>query len=570
MVEVPTWIPGVPRWLPLAFTVTMVLASAVGLAGELRRGERGGGPALAGWMAASLLLVGGSALIVAHGLPEVFFDWYEHYVRSLVFLEHRPLETTIGPWSMAARGPLFNATCARFLEVIGRDDYAAYQVGAIVLNATVVLPLALLVRDLAGFHERRAIAFAVAVTAVMPFFFWNATFTWTKLYATAYVLAGAHLAATGLGTGRTRRAAWSLPFLGAGFLVHYLVFVYAALLGIYLIAALLKCRRSVTLLVIPAAVTLAMVLPWLVVLSARLGIEKTLASNSTLKTSAPLAWWNLRNNLVTTLVPRPLRRGAPFAGTVLEAQSYRVRTWDPAGTRVETSTGYDWTAMDTMPEALGIGFSALFILGAGLCLADLLRGRGPPRIVVLSWSVLALTGLAANILAIRWLVSGGGASLNLQPLVALAMVFVAWSLRRLPPMAAVVVAFAAFGECVWTTARLVGQQTLELPADLANLTRTTSPVVVTVLEDFRINQAAKLRYETVFLRDQLGGAAPWVAAFLAASGVALILYLLARANRRPNKDRPHRRDTFLSSLDSSGFSVIPAMQEQESDRNAIS
>ena len=46
-----------------------VLTSAVVLTGELRRGERAGGPALAGWMAASLLLVGGSALIVVHGLP---------------------------------------------------------------------------------------------------------------------------------------------------------------------------------------------------------------------------------------------------------------------------------------------------------------------------------------------------------------------------------------------------------------------------------------------------------------------------------------------------------------------
>src|SRR5262249_20066143 len=153
------------------------------------------------------------------------------------FLQHRSLETTIGPWSVAARGPLFNATCARILELVGRDDYAAYQVSAIVLNTTMVLPLALLVRDLAGFPERRAIAFAAAVTTAMPFFFWNATFTWTKLGATAYVLAGAHLAATGLRTGRLRRAAWSLPFLGAGFLTHYFVFVYAALLGTYLTAA---------------------------------------------------------------------------------------------------------------------------------------------------------------------------------------------------------------------------------------------------------------------------------------------------------------------------------------------
>src|SRR5262245_32166872 len=95
MAEVPTWIPGVPRSIPLVFMVMMTLASAVVLTGEVRRGERAGGAALAGWMGASLLLVGGSAFIVAHGLPEVFFDWYEHYVRALVFLQHRSLETTI-------------------------------------------------------------------------------------------------------------------------------------------------------------------------------------------------------------------------------------------------------------------------------------------------------------------------------------------------------------------------------------------------------------------------------------------------------------------------------------------
>ena len=113
--------------------------------------------ALLCWSALVIWLTGLQALILSYGGSYRYGDWYEHYELSLFYLDQWPSTARFldGMWTLPARAPLFNTTVA-FLMTNG-SEFRHFQIYSSVLNSFAFLPMALLLRDIAGLSEKHAL-----------------------------------------------------------------------------------------------------------------------------------------------------------------------------------------------------------------------------------------------------------------------------------------------------------------------------------------------------------------------------------------------------------------------------
>ena len=118
---------------------------------------------------------------------------------------------------------------------LGSAHYWVFQIFATTFNVLVCLPFAMLLTTIAGVSRRSALLIAAAVTMLLPWFFWENTFTWTKDLTAAFVLLGTHEYLLAYRKGDPSRMAVSLCWLAPGFLCHYLALLYAATLGLHLL-----------------------------------------------------------------------------------------------------------------------------------------------------------------------------------------------------------------------------------------------------------------------------------------------------------------------------------------------
>jgi hypothetical protein len=88
--------------------------------------------------------------------------------------------TKIGIHTMQARGPLFNAAAALLMLVSGSSHYWIFQIIAITFNSLICSPFALILESVSGLSRRRALPISAGVCLLVPFFFRNNTYSWTK------------------------------------------------------------------------------------------------------------------------------------------------------------------------------------------------------------------------------------------------------------------------------------------------------------------------------------------------------------------------------------------------------
>lgn len=100
--------------------------------------------ALLAWGGMSAVFVAVTVHYAVHGHAGAAWDWYEHWLRSLVFLERAPITTPIGFYIMPSRGPLFNLAAAMLMSLLGSRQFWVFQIISIVLNTMIVLPFSLL------------------------------------------------------------------------------------------------------------------------------------------------------------------------------------------------------------------------------------------------------------------------------------------------------------------------------------------------------------------------------------------------------------------------------------------
>lgn len=245
------------------------------------------------------------------------WDWAEHYQRARFFLDRPPLDTLIGGYAVPARPPAMNLLLAHLLAISGKS-FAAYQVGSVVLNSLVALPLMLFLRRLApprpgALARRRRVLLALLVLA--PALTHNMVFLWTKQLCAAFVLAGAfylHVTLRSVQSeskrGLTAVAALTFLLTTFGLLIHYSAGPWGLAFGVAYLAFARPWRRPREGPVILVSCAL-LALTWFAPALALWG-KATLASNSTVADTGKLGATEnavkIVKNLGFTLAPHVL------------------------------------------------------------------------------------------------------------------------------------------------------------------------------------------------------------------------------------------------------------------------
>jgi hypothetical protein len=236
-------------------------------------------------------------------------DWLEHYQRALFFLDHGARDTKfLGVWTLPSRPPAMNLIEAHVLASAGKS-YPAFQVVSTLLSALVILPALLLTRLFTRAPERLAVLAALFV--LNPMLAQNVTYSWTKLFAAFYALAGIAFYAAGIRLGSRVRVVLGFVFLAGGVLVHYSIapyFLFVA--GWEAVRAFRSRGRAFADAAWAAATSAILLVTWLGWSAAAFGVRGTLAATSTVaqgtgSTAGGLAW-NTARNVWWTLIPHAL------------------------------------------------------------------------------------------------------------------------------------------------------------------------------------------------------------------------------------------------------------------------
>ena len=501
-----------PQWIAFPMLAGICLSSAGDLGRALRSREFAWDAMLA-WGGTAVILVAATLRYAVHGaLGIAYWDWYEHWLRSLIFLTHSPVHTSIGMWSMPTRGPLFNAAAALLMSLSGSRHYWVFQIIAIALNTLICLPFALMLETIGGLSRRASLLVAVSVVILVPLFFWNNTFTWTKDLTAAYVLMGIYQYLIAYGNRQATGMARSLIWFAVGFLSHYLALVYDAIIGLHL---LYVKRRDLPIreLVRAAVISAVIVGPWFGYMFLEFGIKHTLAANDTIGASyaardehgrlVPLPHIIIAN-LCSDLLPKslcrplvPLFKGLKCGTVVVEGD-----------TAIPTSKPCPSIISNGIYSQLGYsGIVAILIAAVGL-----LRGPPLPRSRFLMW--LLAGGLLLNLLPIRWFdYPMGTYTENLQAWLLVLFAVAVGGLVRIPRLVIIPVAIAMFIEYTATDIGLIREQTVVLPlAQYESALRGNPPIGALLPQpvsaapfqsdgNYYSNYVLKIRGGAVYFRD---------------------------------------------------------------------
>jgi hypothetical protein len=240
-------------------------------------------------------------------------DWYEHFHRTLFFLDRLPRDVTIFPmYTLTARPPMMNVLAGFFLGLTA-DRFPLFQVVFSFLNILLFLPCLLILPALGDQRRRGSLALMVLLGAC-PVVMENATYSWTKSLTVFYVILALALYLAGWRKRDPVRTVAAFVALAAGILVHYSAGPYAAFLALHYLYRFLRERpfrwRELGLAAGVPAVLLA---SWFVWSVQAYGAKSTFGSNTTVTSSQAYEGSNLEKialNLYDTIVP-PYFRGEP-------------------------------------------------------------------------------------------------------------------------------------------------------------------------------------------------------------------------------------------------------------------
>ena len=326
---------GLPRWAYWTIT-TLAAVTTIASARDLHRLWRNHHVrrailATAAFAAWTMLLL---SLVKNYG-GGWYGDWYEHYERSLFFLDHWPRDATFleGRYTLPARPPMMNLLAAHLLahvNVTGGDRYAFFQAASMLLSALIVLPCTLV----AGLLVRRGGGRAwllLAILACNPMLVQNATFSWTRVPCAFYVILGICFYLRGWHKRDPGRLIMSVACLAAATAIHYSAVPYALALAAHYFVVVLRHRptRTITREVVGGLVALTLILgSWLAFSTVAYGPGATFAANSTVTDTARLTLAEnlpkIARNVYFTLIPHGLRgvptsmfsRGNTFLGYI--------------------------------------------------------------------------------------------------------------------------------------------------------------------------------------------------------------------------------------------------------------
>ena len=239
-------------------------------------------------------------------------DWYEHFQRSLFFLNRLPLNVKIiGEYALPARPPMQNVLAAFFMGLTS-DRFELYQAIFAFLGVLLFFPCALLLPAL-GVNKRRQLIPLVILFAASPVLMQNVTYSWTKALAAFYVILAICLYLAGWRKEDRTRTMAAFLALAAGMLVHYSAGPYIVFLGLHYLVRVVRSRRwrDVAVVAVPAILLLAVWFGWSF---KTYGRKATLASNTSVTSAAPGGARNtvkILRNISDTIIPAWARNAVP-------------------------------------------------------------------------------------------------------------------------------------------------------------------------------------------------------------------------------------------------------------------
>ena len=370
--------------------------------------------ALAGWLALTAWLLGWQFTVYSYSGATWQADWYEHYHRAKFFLSHWELHTRfLATYSLAARPPLANLDAAAFMALAG-SKFHLYQATCVLLASVVIWPVLLLQRAFARPGARVQVGWALLLLMALPALVEHATFTWTKMPTTFFILLAIAFLAEPVPVFPRRLAGWLS--LTAGMLTHYSTGPWIIALAVAEFirnpAILKRCvSRSGLAVGLACVVLFSTWLGWSVL---KLGPTETFGSNSTVADGAGLTVGQRLNhaalNLYYTTVP-----------VILRQVDYGAYT--PRDAWVAVRDAYFNSVQSSAPLMAGV-LGAL--VAAALLVAERrqLDWRGARF-----WAPLLATSLVLGTAVHTDIVDLGLAQICLLPL---ALVVVAWLAARVP------------------------------------------------------------------------------------------------------------------------------------------
>lgn len=248
------------------------------------------------WLCAVLFFLLPQIYIFAPGAPTGMWDWVEHWLRAKLFLNGGGLDTKVGGYSMAARGPLFNAVVALFMKASSNQEYFSYQIAATALNLWFVLPLYVALRRLCGIPRNWAILFALLTGFISWDLAWSTIYPWTKIFTAGLMLGSIVCYFRGLEEDSGPLTGFGLAGFAIAFLSHYFAFPCAVFFwGHYAVTRIWRDRKNWTTGGWALGASAALVSSWFFPCFAKLGIVQSLSSNTTIG--------NFYTNTQTGVVP---------------------------------------------------------------------------------------------------------------------------------------------------------------------------------------------------------------------------------------------------------------------------
>lgn len=547
---------GAPQWVPVSVMLILSLVSVVSII-RRRAGAAEAAPVswdgVATWAALAVWILGMQSRIVVYGGAGWFGDWYEHYERALFFLDRLPAGTRFmyGDWTLPARGPLFNASAALVMGICGKHFWV-YQTVATALNTFAVVPMGLLVRDIARIGQRWALTLSAVIFGLAPFAVQQQTYTWTKFFTLGFILGGIHLYRLGLRQGRPSLVGLSFGTFTAGILSHYLTVPFAAFFACHFAYTVLRRHWNWRVVGYQAMACLVLLATWFGYLVITFGVRETLAANSTIgeysagrvQSGKEIQPWHtvFIRNLAATLLPYSWRHtltGGIRTSRIVQIDRTFPREFQPS--QIELNRKTEWFEdlvrnAGSIPGALGwAGVGTLLIAAASLVRARrAVAESGPetpgPEVGGAAtgpghtfWVVFFLAGIPLNVLLSASYQESGVVHLNLQPFLCLAAVF---SIRWLRD-ASDVLKFPLLGmflvESALTTGAILALQGRQLPLALEGATRLVVMGKVHADQVYVANYIYKLRERAVFLSDRLGDLAEPLSIIAAVMAICLLV-----------------------------------------------
>ncbi len=237
------------------------------------------------WLCATLLFVAGQIFIFAPGAPTGMWDWVEHWLRAKIFINGDSLTTKVGGYSMAARGPLFNAIAGFCMTAFKNQEYWVYQLVCTALNTWFVVPLFIGLRKFCTINIRWSVIFALLAGWLSYDLSWSIIYPWTKIVTAGIALGSLVLYFEGLKGDDARLMGFGLFGFSVAFLSHYYILPFTVFIwGHFALTRLRRTPRYWITAVSALGASAAFVSSWFLPSFAILGLKDTLASNTTLGT----------------------------------------------------------------------------------------------------------------------------------------------------------------------------------------------------------------------------------------------------------------------------------------------